>query len=131
MKGKEPYFYGTGARTPNAMTTNPTNIANAKADMAAAMNAVFASDGKAAIQAGIVAWWARLSSAPVSYFSGASDIQPPSGLNTIASSMEASVFVPNRLETSKAPAMDRMSSFLHVKNAGGTARIAGQNRVIT
>lgn len=124
------YFAGAVTSNGVAFTTNPTAIANAKADMDAAMIAPFATDGKAAVQAGIIAWWDRLVSAPGTYFTGASAIAKPSGLTTIASTMEADVFVANRLEATKAAAMDRMAAFLATHNTGGTATIGGTPRTI-
>jgi len=125
------YFAAAVTSNGVSFTTNPVNIALAKADMAAAMITPFASDGKNAVQAGIVAWWSRLSGSPGSYFTGASAIAAPAGLSSIASSMNASVFVPNKSETTKPPAMDRMANFLDGKNAGGTATIGGTPRTIS
>lgn len=124
--------YFAGAITDNGVTFtgNGGDVATAKAAMSGAM-AGLSTDGPAAIQAGISAWWSHLAGAPGTYFAGATSIAAPSNLTTIASAMEADVFVANRLEATKAAAMDRLAGFLHTKNAGGSALISGVGRTIS
>lgn len=124
--------YFNAAITSNGVSFTSSNIVKAliASTMANAMTGLSTS-GPAAIQAGIDAWWTAMQGAPSTYFSGATAIAKPAGLTSIASGMEASVFVANRLETTKAAAMDRLANYLHGLNAGGTATIGGVARTIT
>lgn len=124
--------YFAAAITSNGVSFTSSSIARAliASTMASAMTGLSTS-GPAAVQAGIDAWWTAMVNSPGTYFSGATAVAKPSGLTSIASGMEASVFVPNRLEATKAAAMNRLATYLHGLNAGGTATIGGTPRTIT
>lgn len=110
-------------------TANASPINTAKAAMAAAMSGMCASGAAAAkIQAGIIAWWGALAASPGSYFTGASSITAPAGLTGIAAGLPA-LFDLNKLETTKAPACDRIATFFHDQNAGGSADISGAKTI--
>lgn len=127
------YFAGAVSSNGVAFTTNGAAITTIKNAFISATNngSAFQTDGADAIEAGLIGWWLEIDAAPGTYFAGGTGSAAPSGLLSIASSMEADVFVANRLETLKEPAMDRLASFLHGKNAGGTVTIGGVARVIS
>jgi len=127
------YFAGAiaGSGPGVAFTSDPTAIANAKADMATALAGISSSglaDDK--VQAGIIAWWDRLVAHPGDYFAGASAVSKPSGLTGIAASL-ASIFITNRDSALSAlAACNSISSAIHTANSGGTATI-GTSKAIT
>lgn len=123
------YFAGAISSNGVQFAPNPANLTLIKNDMITKMNGL-ATNGPSAVGVAINGWWVFMQGAPASYFAGATAISVPTGVSTIASDMETSVFVSNRLETSIAPAMDRLASFLHTKNSGGSATIGGVARTI-
>lgn len=123
------YFIESGA---GAVPFTGSGIAQTAAQnaMIAAMNlaAGFSVDAPATVQAGIIGWWDHLVANPATFYLGASSITKPSGLTGIASGMPA-VFALNQLETTRAPASNRMTTYLHTANLGGSANISGSQPI--
>jgi len=79
--------------------------------------------GAAALQAGIVAFWAAMVATPFTYFAGAVAITPPPGISSMASLLVGS-FAQNLLAPSQRIAMGRIAEVFHTANQGGTVTYA-------
>lgn len=118
------YFAGAvaGSGPGVAFTTNPTNIASARAAMAAQMTGLSATGaGAGKIQAGIIGWWDYLVAHPATFFSGAASITKPANLTSIAAALPT-VFDNNKATSaSAAVACLAVATSIHGNNTGGSS----------
>jgi hypothetical protein len=79
--------------------------------------------GAAAIQAGIVAFWAAMAATPFTYFAGAVTITPPPGISSLVAPLLGALAL-NLLAPSQKIAMGRIAEIFHIANQGGTVTFA-------